>query len=127
MAALAPVQLATREAKLSVVEWDPATAALRTSSLHSWETRALPGASPDAAAALAAAAEAPAAAHAPPRVLADPEGRAAAVLLGRGGEVALLRTVDFGVGAEDDDGTGPLGAAAVAASYVFDMRPLGEC
>lgn len=70
--------LTSREAKLSVVEWEPASRGLRTSSLHRWEGR------PDSDGGAAAKS---------PRVLADPEGRAAAVLLGGGGEVALLAAV----------------------------------
>lgn len=89
-----PPQLASREAKLSVVEYDATTGGLRTSSLHSWEGRAPPGATKAAVEALAKAAEGPVPAAAlPPKVIADPDGRAAAVLLGNRGEVAVLRAV----------------------------------
>ena len=37
----------------------------------------------------------------------------------------MLQSADCGVGGDDDDGSGPLAAAAVASSYVFDMRQAG--
>jgi cleavage and polyadenylation specificity factor subunit 1 len=81
--------VASREAKLSVVEWDPPSRGLRTSSLHRWEGLRDGGA---ADAAPTRCTETAVAAKAP-RVLSDPEGRAAAVLLGGDGEIALLPAV----------------------------------
>jgi cleavage and polyadenylation specificity factor subunit 1 len=81
--------ITSREAKLSVVEWDPPSRGLRTSSLHRWEGLRDGGAAGAAPTRCTEAAVAPKA----PRVIADPEGRAAAVLLGGGGEVALLPAV----------------------------------
>ena len=81
--------VASREAKLSVVEWDPPSRGLRTSSLHRWEGLRDGGA---ADAAPTRCTETAVAAKAP-RVLSDPEGRAAAVLLGGNGEIALLPAV----------------------------------
>jgi cleavage and polyadenylation specificity factor subunit 1 len=82
--------ISSREAKLSVVEWDPPSRGLRTSSLHRWEGLRdggeASGTSATRCTEVAVAAKAP-------RVLADPEGRAAAVLLGGTGEVALLPAV----------------------------------
>lgn len=165
------MQLASREAKLSVVEYDATSGSLRTSSLHSWEGRAPPNATKAAVDAFASAAAGPtAAAAAPPKVIADPDGRAAAVLLSNRGEVALLRAVrdapgaprrhtsplrpralrcfhavlptharppltpstplserqaGAGFGEADDDGSGPLEAAAISSSTVLDLRPHG--
>jgi cleavage and polyadenylation specificity factor subunit 1 len=132
--------LATREAKLSVLEWDPATRGLRTSSLHRWEGRAGTGQGDGAPATRCTEA---AVAPKGPRVLADPEGRCAAVLLGGGGEVAVLpavrrrrdsaargvvtaRALSSPCQADDspDEGGGG-GAARLGASFVLDLRPRG--
>lgn len=80
--------VASREAKLSVVEWDAPSRGLRTSSLHRWE-----GLRDGADAGATKRRSETAVAAKSPRVLADPEGRAAAVLLGGTGEVALLPAV----------------------------------
>ena len=78
--------LAVRESKLSVVEFDPSTLSLVCSSLHSWETPPGAGGVPSALRL----------APTPPVVVADPEGRCAAVLLrAEGGtRLALLPTVE---------------------------------
>lgn len=70
-----PVHL--REAKLSVLEWDPSSHALRTSSMHYFEGEP------------SMRREARAAAPLPPRVVADPAGRCAAMAMA-GCHVALL-------------------------------------
>ena len=79
--------VATREAKLSVVEWDPASRGVRTTSLHRWEGRS------DGSTAGGTRATETAVAPKGPRVVTDPEGRAVAVLLGGGGEVAIIPAV----------------------------------
>jgi hypothetical protein len=83
--------VATREAKLSVLEWDPRTRGLRTTSLHRWEGRS--GVTTEGGAQGSTRATETATAPKGPRVIADPEGRAAAVLLGGSGEVAIIPAV----------------------------------
>lgn len=84
------VLVATREAKLSAMEWDVRSRRLRTTSLHRWEGR-VDGSSAEGAASTRATETA--VAPKGPRVVTDPEGRAAAVLLGGGGEVAIIPAV----------------------------------
>jgi len=140
--------VATREAKLSVLEWDPLSRGLRTSSLHRWEGRLEGGAAGGAA--LTLGTETAVAAKGP-RVLTDPEGRAAAVLLGGGGEVAVLPAVradrrraargtarvsrpslprsqaGSGLAGDDDIGAarGSRGAAALCGGFLLDLRGRG--
>lgn len=131
--------VAVRENKLSVVEFDPASQSLVNSSLHSWETPTGVGGVPSAHRV----------APLPPLVVADPEGRCAAVLLrGEGGSrLALLPAAEgesFGgeeaadedasdADADDDEKDGRSLEASVSAfrargtaasvkeSYVLDL------
>ena len=126
--------IAIRECKLSVVEFDPATLSIVSSSLHSWET---PTGSCGVPSALRVA-------TLPPLAVSDPEGRCAAVLLPSEGKsrLALLPAVEgesFGDEEdeedeeEDDDPDAPGAsrtqseirargtAASVRESYVVDL------
>lgn len=100
--------LTTREAKLSVVRWDPSTRQLAASSLHSWEGHT-PGA------------EAPR----PPRALTDPEGRCAAVLLGTTASVALLPAASSGGNEGVGGGGAPASAASLSPAWLLDLRSKG--
>mmetsp|Transcript_20113 Transcript_20113/g.65502 ORF Transcript_20113/g.65502 Transcript_20113/m.65502 type:complete len:1349 (-) Transcript_20113:519-4565(-) len=104
-------------AKLSVVDYDPGTNELHTSSLHSWEGVVPP--SRDAALACSHPTR-------PPLVVADPEGRCAAAIVGSGSELALMRTVEAGFGAAADGGRtlGPQDAAALEPSYRVPLKAL---
>ena len=109
--------LAIRENKLSVVEFDPGSLGILTSSLHSWEVPGGTGAVPSALRV---------APH-PPLVIADPEGRCAAVLLrGEGhSRIVVLPAVEGGLEADtgDERARGP--AASLLASYPIDLASVG--
>ncbi|KAI8464986.1 MAG: CPSF A subunit region-domain-containing protein [Monoraphidium minutum] len=113
------VVLAFRDAKVSVVEWDPSQQALHSSSLHSFEGDAALGGGM--------------AAHAPPRLATDPQGRcAAAVVFGR--HLALMPAVEAEAldalmlrsesslgGAKGGAKAGGRAAAALGNSYLVDV------
>ena len=89
------LMIAVRESKLSVVEFDPATLSLVSSSLHSWETPVGSGGVPSALRV----------APLPPLAAADPEGRCGAVLLRAEGKtrLALLPAVEADIEGDDED------------------------
>ena len=89
------LMIAVRESKLSVVEFDPATLSLVSSSLHSWETPVGSGGVPSALRV----------APLPPRAAADPEGRCGAVLLRAEGKTRLARlpAVEADIEGDDED------------------------
>ena len=112
--------VAIREQKLSVVEYDPSTGDVCVSSMHSFESAI--GCNP-VPSTLRMSREAP-------LVVADPEGRCAAIVLredGVAGRVRVLPSVDGGLGlvANDEEGRVRGPAASVVESFSVKTPGVG--
>ena len=112
--------IAIRERKLAVAEYDAATGEVTCSSLHSFEGEV--GCNP-LEPTLRMSREAP-------LVVADPEGRCAAVILrddGCAGRVRVLPSVDGGLGlvANDEEGRVRGPAASVLESFPLNVQSAG--
>ncbi|CEF98575.1 Cleavage/polyadenylation specificity factor, A subunit, C-terminal [Ostreococcus tauri] len=113
--------IAIRERKLAVAEYDASTGEVTTSSLHSFEGDV----------GCAAMEKTLRMSREAPLVVADPEGRCAAVVLrddGCAGRVRVLASVDGGLGlvsADDEEGRVRGPAASVLESFALNVQAAG--
>ncbi|KXZ43815.1 hypothetical protein GPECTOR_80g175 [Gonium pectorale] len=115
--------LTFRDAKLSVLEWDPRSARLRTSSLHYFEGEgegAILRAAVQGGAGRSEGLGGRAAVPLPPRVVADPAGRCAAVAV-LFNQLALLPALEADA---LDLGGGGGGVACVGNSYMLNLQKM---